>query len=154
MRSKCVSFFENPWYFSLKSINVKLTAESFRIFERYCFLSIFRKCVWTVMHDRVWIVSLIIWNLKFQFCELWKFWIFDIFPVDINKIISISTLMLMKESKRMHKFVERSSATVASITKTLNDRNKVFMKWKNMKYLYEVFFMNLNPLNFEKMVKI
>ena len=121
-------FFENSWYLSLRPTKVILTAECFGIFERYCFLSIFRKCVRTVMHDRVWIVSLIIWNLKFQFCELWKFRIFDIFPVNINKVISISTLMFMKESKRMHKFVEWSSATMTSITKTFNDWNSVFMK--------------------------
>ena len=102
------------------------------------------------MHDRVWIVSLIIWNLKFQFCELWKFRIFNIFPVNINKVISISTLMLMKESKRMHKFVEWSSATMTSITKTFNDWNSVLMKSRIMKYFFGV----KSEQSFEKMVKI
>lgn len=102
------------------------------------------------MHDRVWIVSLIIWNLKFQFCELWKFRIFNIFPVNINKVISISTLMLMKESKRMHKFVEWSSATMTSITKTFNDWNSVFMKSRIMKYFFGV----KSEQSFEKLVKI
>ena len=106
------------------------------------------------MHDRVRIVILIIWNLKFQFCELWKFRIFDIFPVNINIFITISTLMFMKESKSMHEFVERSPATVASITKTLKDWNNVSMQLKNYEIIPSITKNGQTPLNLKKLVKI
>ena len=112
----------------------ELTVQKFFIFEWKSVFSVFGESISSIMKKGKRIVALICWKVGVKFGEIGLTIGFNVFPVNLDMIITISSfikslgffveqsldlpLVFMEKSKCVHKLMEWATASMTTVAKT------------------------------------